>query len=210
MWHGIDRLPQKDKLKSSQLGDQVPPAPCHALRHCCSVTAVCVTVNAASNTTSPEHQPVEPSSVPNHARCPDFNCLILELLDSSCATTAEDAMCVRACRESSTHMSPQEHPNGFARSLNQSELRLYLEIAPDGKPMRPFERDEFLLFLKLYDPVKESLSFLGSCFAKLHWKLQDLLPLLNSKAGFPEGTPLEVHCLTTLYHTMLSQLPCLS
>ncbi|KAL3154338.1 hypothetical protein ABBQ32_013820 [Trebouxia sp. C0010 RCD-2024] len=86
----------------------------------------------------------------------------------------------------------REHPNGFARSLNQSELRLYLEIAPDGKPMRPFERDEFLLFLKLYDPVKESLSFLGSCFAKLHWKLQDLLPLLNSKAGFPEGTPLEV------------------
>lgn len=69
--------------------------------------------------------------------------------------------------------------------------------------MRPFERDEILLFLKLYDPVKESLSFLGSCFAKLHWKLQDLLPLLNSKAAFPEGTPLEVHCLASHSH-----LPC--
>lgn len=93
----------------------------------------------------------------------------------------------------------QERPNGFARPPNQSELQLYLETASDGKPLRPIERDEFLLFFKLYDPVKETLSFLGKCFAKQHWKLQELLPLLNHKAGFSDGTPLEVCSLPRMY-----------
>ena len=82
--------------------------------------------------------------------------------------------------------------SGYGRQAVQSEVRLYLEEAQEDKPLRNIERDEFLLFFKLYDPVNQKLSFLGRCFAKRNNKLPDLFPLLTRLAGFPEGTPLEV------------------
>ena len=86
----------------------------------------------------------------------------------------------------------QDKGTNFARPLNQSELLLYLEVAPEGKALHRIERDEFLLLFKLYDPINARLGFLGKCFAKKHWKLPDLVPLLNKIANFPEDTLLEV------------------
>ena len=82
--------------------------------------------------------------------------------------------------------------SGFGRQAVQSDVRLYLEEAPEDKPLRVIERDELLLFFKLYDPVSQRLSFLGRCFAKKTNKLPDLIPFLNKQAHFPEGTALEV------------------
>jgi len=71
-------------------------------------------------------------------------------------------------------------------------VRLYLEEAPHPKPLHTIERDELLLFFKLYDPHTQKLSFLGKCFAKKTNRLPDLMPFLTKLANFPEGIPLEV------------------
>lgn len=81
---------------------------------------------------------------------------------------------------------------GFGRQGNQSEVRLYLEEAPQAKGLHTIERDELLLFFKLYDPHTQKLSFLGKCFAKKTNRLPDLMPFLTKLAKFPEGIPLEV------------------
>ncbi|KAL0031727.1 hypothetical protein WJX79_003396 [Trebouxia sp. C0005] len=81
---------------------------------------------------------------------------------------------------------------GFGRQGNQSEVRLYLEEGPQAKGLHTIERDELLLFFKLYDPHTQKLSFLGKCFAKKINRLPDLMPFLTKLAKFPEGIPLEV------------------
>ena len=98
------------------------------------------------------------------------------------------------------------HSNGCALP----ELRLYLETALDGKPLRPVTMDDLLLFVKLYDPVKESLSFLGRFLTKPHYNVQQLVPLLNRKAGFPEGTSLEVcrPISSALYYAVVVLVVC--
>jgi len=101
---------------------------------------------------------------------------------------------------------------GFGRQGNQSEVRLYLEEAPHPKPLHTIERDELLLFFKLYDPHTQKLSFLGKCFAKKTNRLPDLMPFLTKLANFPEGIPLEV-CTTLLLpsndsHTALMTPQC--
>ena len=101
---------------------------------------------------------------------------------------------------------------GFGRQGNQSEVRLYLEEAPHPKPLHTIERDELLLFFKLYDPHTQKLSFLGKCFAKKTNRLPDLMPFLTKLANFPEGIPLEV-CTTLLVpsngsHTALMTPQC--
>ncbi len=103
-------------------------------------------------------------------------------------TWASNMLCQQVCAY------VQEPASGFGRQANQSELRLYLEEAPEDKALHMIERDELLIFFKLYDPLTQKLSFLGKCFAKKTNKLPDLMPYLNKLAKFPEGTPLEVGC----------------
>lgn len=96
-------------------------------------------------------------------------------------------------------------------------MRLYLEEATDGKALHTIERDELLIFFKLYNPHTQKLSFLGRCFVKKTHKLPDLTPLLTNLAQLPEGTSLEVpgtkpsasalHMLPT--DNCLSSLPCM-
>ena len=86
----------------------------------------------------------------------------------------------------------QEPQTGFGRQANQTELRLYLEEAPEDKALRLIERDDLLVFFKLYDPNTQKLSYLGKCYVKKTYKLPDVMPFLNKLAKFPDGTPLEV------------------
>lgn len=89
---------------------------------------------------------------------------------------------------------PQESPSPvYSRQAAQSDLRLYLEVpSSEGRPLHSKAPDEFLLFFKLYDPVKERLTYLGQFYARKAHKLPDLVPMLNKMAGFAEGTALEV------------------
>ena len=60
------------------------------------------------------------------------------------------------------------------------------------QPLHQIDPHELLLFVKLYDPVQQHLTYLGSQYARKTQKLPELLPMLNEMAGFPEGTSLEV------------------
>ena len=74
-----------------------------------------------------------------------------------------------------------------------SELELYLEVPLSmEQPLHPIHPHDLLLFVKLYDPVHQHLTCLGSRYARRTQKLPELLPILNKMAGFPEGTALEV------------------
>ena len=78
-------------------------------------------------------------------------------------------------------------------TLYHSQLQRYLEVpAFDQQPLHSQTPDEILLFFKLYDPVQQRLSYLGSLYARKAQKLPNLSPMLNKMASFPEGTPLVV------------------
>ena len=76
------------------------------------------------------------------------------------------------------------------------ELWLYLEEAKDNKPLVPIAPDNILLFFKLYDPKRQTLSYLGRCYAWETNRLPALMPFLRRKAGYTDGVALEVsaHC----------------
>jgi ubiquitin carboxyl-terminal hydrolase 7 len=88
----------------------------------------------------------------------------------------------------------------------QAELRLYLEVVGSG-PFEPPAEDaaapeeegwpllhsgELLLFLKFYDPVNESLFFVGTHIAHSSHTLVDLLPVLRAARGLAADQELAV------------------
>lgn len=72
------------------------------------------------------------------------------------------------------------------------ELWLYLEEAKNKKPLVPIARDNILLFFKLYDPKRQTLSYLGRCYAWETNRLPALMPFLRRKAGYTDNVALEV------------------
>ena len=91
-------------------------------------------------------------------------------------------------------------------------MRLYLEQSTDGKGLHTIERDELLIFFKLYNPHTQKLSFLGRCFVKKTHKLPDDIPLLTNLAQIPEGTALEVRVtpLSSVALHVLGAFSCLT
>jgi ubiquitin carboxyl-terminal hydrolase 7 len=53
-------------------------------------------------------------------------------------------------------------------------------------------KNEILLFFKYYDPVKESLRYVGRTYFSRASKVGELWGMLCTLAGLPEGTELEV------------------
>ena len=59
-------------------------------------------------------------------------------------------------------------------SKTVNDLKLFLEV-PNGKTELPtIQRKEILLFFKFYDPVKQTVEFVGRLFAHLNTKIYDL------------------------------------
>lgn len=73
-----------------------------------------------------------------------------------------------------------------------SESWFYLEEAKNDKPLVTINPGKMLLFFKLYDPWRKTLSYLGRCYAHDTNTLPALMPFLYKKAGFPDGTDLKV------------------
>jgi hypothetical protein len=73
-----------------------------------------------------------------------------------------------------------------------SESWFYLEEAKNDKPLVTINPGKMLLFFKLYDPWRKTLSYLGRCYAHDTNTLPALMPFLYKKAGFPDGTALKV------------------
>lgn len=72
------------------------------------------------------------------------------------------------------------------------ELWLYLEEAKNNRPLVPIAPDNILLFFKLYDPKRQTLSYLGRCYAWETNRLPALVPFLRRKAGYTGNVALEV------------------
>jgi ubiquitin carboxyl-terminal hydrolase 7 len=81
--------------------------------------------------------------------------------------------------------------------LQTSEVRLYLEVhyGQDAQPIAPPVRtkEDILLFLKLYDPEKEELRYVGELFVKASEKSSDVVQRLNEIAGFPPDEDIELN-----------------
>lgn len=83
---------------------------------------------------------------------------------------------------------------GQAQS-NDTELWFYLEEAKKDKTLIPVTMDNLLLFFKLYNPQKQTLSYLGRCYAWETNRLPALMPFLHRKAQLPDGTALQASLL---------------
>ncbi|XP_062207011.1 ubiquitin C-terminal hydrolase 13-like isoform X3 [Phragmites australis] len=80
--------------------------------------------------------------------------------------------------------------------LQNSEVRLFLEVHfgqnhPIAPPVKT--REDILLFLKLYDPEKEELRYVGKLIVKASGTPSDIVKRLNLIAGFPPDEDIELY-----------------
>ncbi|EPS58994.1 hypothetical protein M569_15818, partial [Genlisea aurea] len=91
-------------------------------------------------------------------------------------------------------LNPQEEAQtvGALREVSNkahnAELKLFLEVecGPDRHSIPPPDKnkEDILLFFKLYDPEKERLRYVGRLFVKTSGKPMEILAKLNEMAGF--------------------------
>ncbi|CAM0883475.1 unnamed protein product [Alopecurus aequalis] len=77
--------------------------------------------------------------------------------------------------------------------LQDSELRLYLEIVQENHLTTLKTKDDILLFFKLFDPDKEELRYVGSLYLKASSKPSDIVQKLNAIAGFQPDEDIELY-----------------
>ncbi|CAG2239267.1 UBP15 [Mytilus edulis] len=77
---------------------------------------------------------------------------------------------------------------------NENPWTVFVEtLNPESglKELPQFDKDsDVLIFLKLYDPKRKTISFCGHTYVPITAKTAELLPDLCRRAGFPVGTPL--------------------
>ncbi|XP_012835827.1 PREDICTED: ubiquitin carboxyl-terminal hydrolase 12-like [Erythranthe guttata] len=99
-------------------------------------------------------------------------------------TPQEEAQTVGALRE----VSNKAHHN--------AELKLFLEVehGPDLNMLPPPEKnkEDILLFFKLYDPDKEELRYVGRLFVKSSTKPSEILEKVNEMAGFASSQEIDL------------------
>ncbi|XP_058183377.1 ubiquitin C-terminal hydrolase 12-like isoform X4 [Rhododendron vialii] len=95
-------------------------------------------------------------------------------------TTQEEAQSVGQLRE-------------VSNKTNNAELKLFLEVE-FGQPIPPpvKSKEEILIFLKCYDPLKEELRYVGRLFVKANGKPAEVLTKLNELAGFATDEEIEL------------------
>ncbi|CAL0307513.1 unnamed protein product [Lupinus luteus] len=75
-----------------------------------------------------------------------------------------------------------------SNKVHNAELKLFLEVelGLDLRPIAPPEKtkDDILLFIKLYDPEKEELRYVGRRFVKSTGKPSEIIKMLNEMAGY--------------------------
>ncbi|KAK3929340.1 Ubiquitin carboxyl-terminal hydrolase 7 [Frankliniella fusca] len=80
---------------------------------------------------------------------------------------------------------------------NQNPWNIFVEVVnPDSgrSQLPPFDKDaDVLLFFKLYDPKAKQIYYCGHHYMPVASKVQDLLPLLNERAGYPPDTELVLY-----------------
>lgn len=80
---------------------------------------------------------------------------------------------------------------------NVNPWTVFLEVVPADQPqtsLPPFDKDcDVLLYFKLYDPRHKKIHYCGHYYMPITAKVQELIPILNERAGF------EPECELILY-----------
>nr|XP_012150583.1 PREDICTED: ubiquitin carboxyl-terminal hydrolase 7 isoform X5 [Megachile rotundata] len=80
---------------------------------------------------------------------------------------------------------------------NPNVWNVFVELVPpdsDLTALPPFDKDtDVLLFFKLYDPKNKKIHYCGHHYMPVTAKVQDLIPILNERAGFPPDTELALY-----------------
>ncbi|XP_071652128.1 ubiquitin carboxyl-terminal hydrolase 7-like isoform X1 [Temnothorax longispinosus] len=80
---------------------------------------------------------------------------------------------------------------------NHNPWNVFVELVPPDSDMTalpPFDKDtDVLLFFKLYDPKNKKIHYCGHHYMPVVAKVQELIPILNERAGFPPDTELALY-----------------
>eukprot|EP00258_Populus_trichocarpa_P027292 XP_024443311.1 ubiquitin carboxyl-terminal hydrolase 12 isoform X1 [Populus trichocarpa] len=100
-------------------------------------------------------------------------------------------------------LTPQEEAQSVGQlrevsnKTHNAELKLFLEVelGLDLRPIAPPEKtkEDILLFVKLYDPEKQELRYVGRLFVKNSSKPIEILAKLNQMAGFASEEEIELY-----------------
>ncbi|XP_024443312.2 ubiquitin C-terminal hydrolase 12 isoform X2 [Populus trichocarpa] len=100
-------------------------------------------------------------------------------------------------------LTPQEEAQSVGQlrevsnKTHNAELKLFLEVelGLDLRPIAPPEKtkEDILLFIKLYDPEKQELRYVGRLFVKNSSKPIEILAKLNQMAGFASEEEIELY-----------------
>lgn len=80
-------------------------------------------------------------------------------------------------------------------SENHNPWTVFLELAPTGiDSLPPFDKqNQLLVFFKYFDVKEEKLRYCGHTYLSLNSSLEEVIPLLNERAGLPAGTKLVLY-----------------
>ncbi|XP_063971847.1 ubiquitin carboxyl-terminal hydrolase 7 isoform X1 [Diachasmimorpha longicaudata] len=80
---------------------------------------------------------------------------------------------------------------------NVNPWHVFVELVPPDSGLTalpPFDKDtDVLLFFKLYDPKNKKIHYAGHHYMPVTAKVQELIPILNERAGFPPDTELALY-----------------
>lgn len=100
----------------------------------------------------------------------------------------------QTCRPTPLDLEADLHKNVQDISESQNPWNVFLEcVSPDTglTALPPFDKDsDVLLFFKMYDPKAKRIYYCGHHYMPVISKVQELIPMLNERAGFPPDTEL--------------------
>ncbi|XP_046987971.1 ubiquitin carboxyl-terminal hydrolase 7 [Schistocerca americana] len=100
----------------------------------------------------------------------------------------------QTCRPTLIDVEADLHKPILEVAENQNPWNIFLEVVPPDSGLQtlpPFDKDtDVLLFFKLYDPKNKRIHYCGHHYMPVAAKVQELIPMLNERAGFPADTEL--------------------
>jgi len=103
----------------------------------------------------------------------------------------------QTCRPTLIDLETDVHKPVLDVAENQNPWNIFVEVVPPDSGLQSlpsFDKDsDVLLFFKLYDPKTKRIHYCGHHYMPVAAKVQELIPLLNERAGFPSDTDLVLY-----------------
>ncbi|GLG95277.1 Ubiquitin carboxyl-terminal hydrolase 7 [Gryllus bimaculatus] len=103
----------------------------------------------------------------------------------------------QTCRPTLIDIEADLHKTVIDVAENQNPWNVFVEVVPPDSGLQAlpsFDKDsDVLLFFKLYDPKTKRIHYCGHHYMPVAAKVQELIPLLNERAGFPPDTELVLY-----------------